>query len=342
MMPDPVDIMVVAETDKDGVHPEIYALIAFGRRLQSLGAGAMGIWLIGGDVAGAAEEIAACSGIPVTAVQCAGWPGYVCEAYAALLGAEISMVKPSFVCVAHTSRGWEWAPGTAARIGAGCICGVDDVSASRGRICFQKDIYGGKVKGFFASHTATTLITVLPGSSAFTPSTNSPPGAVTLKASSWSPENVRHGGTRPSGTDAADITTAPIVVAVGNGIGGRENMPMIHRLAALLPKAAVAGTRIVCDRGWLGYDRQVGVTGASVTPALYVACGISGASQHVTGMRGAKFVIAINTDPCAPIFNQADICVVEDITRFLPLLEAACARLAKSKIGSTTIKGGET
>lgn len=342
MMPDSVDIMVVAETDKDSVHPETYALIAFGRRLQSLGAGAMGIWLIGGDVAGAAEEIAAHSGIPVTAVQCAGWPGYVCEAYTALLAAEISAANPSFICAAHNSRGWEWAPGTAARIGAGCICGVDDVSASQGRIYFQKDAYGGKVKGFFTSHTATTLITVLPGSSSFTPPSDSPPGAVTLKTWSWSPENVCHGGTRPSGTDAADITAAPIVVAVGNGIGGRENMSLIHRLAALLPKAAVAGTRIVCDRGWLGYDRQVGVTGASVTPALYVACGISGASQHVMGMRGAKFVIAINTDPRAPIFNEADICVVEDIIRFIPLLEAACARLANPNIVSTTINGGET
>ncbi|MBT3258785.1 MAG: electron transfer flavoprotein subunit alpha/FixB family protein, partial [Deltaproteobacteria bacterium] len=92
--------------------------------------------------------------------------------------------------------------------------------------------------------------------------------------------------------------------------------------------AAVAGTRIVCDRGWLGYNGQVGVTGASVSPDLYLACGISGASQHVTGMRGSGFVIAINTDPHAPMFNEADICIVENVIHFIPLLEDACARLA--------------
>ena len=82
----------------------------------------------------------------------------------------------------------------------------------------------------------------------------------------------------------------------------------------------VAGTRIVCDRGWLDYDRQVGVTGVTVTPALYIACGISGASQHVMGMRGSGFVVAINTDPQAAICAEADVCIVEDLKTFLPML----------------------
>ena len=88
----------------------------------------------------------------------------------------------------------------------------------------------------------------------------------------------------------------------------------------MLPKAAVAGTRILCDRGWLGYHLQVGVTGATVAPALYVALGISGASQHVMGMRASGFVIAVNSDRQAPIFNEADVGIVEDITSFIPLV----------------------
>ena len=145
----------------------------------------------------------------------------------------------------------------------------------------------------------------------------------------YSPTRTRYLGSGQSSADTSDISAAPIIVAVGNGIGDEENMELIHHLAGLLPKAAVAGTRIVCDRGWLGYSRQVGVTGASVAPALYIACGISGAPQHLVGMRGAKFVIAINTDPHAPIFNEADIGIVEDITRFIPLFEEAYIRFGK-------------
>ena len=111
-----------------------------------------------------------------------------------------------------------------------------------------------------------------------------------------------------------------VFLAAGNGIGEEENLLLIQRLAERLPKAMVAGTRIVCDRGWLGYDRQVGVTGATVAPALYIACGISGASQHVMGMRGSGFVIAINTDAQAPICAEADVCIVEDLKEFIPLL----------------------
>jgi electron transfer flavoprotein alpha subunit len=89
-------------------------------------------------------------------------------------------------------------------------------------------------------------------------------------------------------------------------------------LAALFAKSAVAGSRIVCDMGWLGYQSQVGVTGTTVSPQLYIACGISGAVQHVMGMQGSECIVAINKDPSAAIFQVADICIVEDLTTFIP------------------------
>jgi electron transfer flavoprotein alpha subunit len=205
---------------------------------------------------------------------------------------------------------------------------VDGVVASRGRICFQRDIFGGKLKGLYASNAATTIITVQPGVFRFAAASDSSPGTVDCKRLECQPVRTRYLGMKQTAAETSDITTAPILVAVGNGIGDRSNMALIHHLAEMLPKAAVAGTRIVCDRGWLGYDRQVGITGSSVSPTLYIACGISGASQHVMGMRGAKFVVAINTDPRAPIFNEADICIVEDIIHFIPLIEKAVRGLA--------------
>jgi electron transfer flavoprotein alpha subunit len=133
--------------------------------------------------------------------------------------------------------------------------------------------------------------------------------------------------TQPIGTiaaaaaaDTADLTEADTIIAAGNGIGSEANLDLLRELAELFPHGAVAGTRIVCDRGWLGYARQVGITGTTVTPALYIACGISGATQHRVGMHGSQFVVAINTDPGAPIFNEADLCIVEDLTTFIPRL----------------------
>ena len=110
-------------------------------------------------------------------------------------------------------------------------------------------------------------------------------------------------------------------------MGREENLEMVRGLARLFQNAAVAGSRLVCDSGWLEYQCQVGLTGATVTPALYVACGISGAPQHLAGMAGSDFIVAINTDPNAAIFNVSDVCIVEDATRFLPLLIKAIQKI---------------
>ncbi|MCJ7809019.1 MAG: electron transfer flavoprotein subunit alpha/FixB family protein, partial [Desulfobulbaceae bacterium] len=106
----------------------------------------------------------------------------------------------------------------------------------------------------------------------------------------------------------------------GWGVGEKENMALIKQLSALFPRSAVAGSRPVCDMGWLEYKRQVGLTGATVSPKLYIACGISGAMPHQVGMQGAGFIVAISTDPRAPIFNLSDVCIQEDLKRFIPAL----------------------
>jgi len=330
-MAESVDIMLITSCNLGRVDPGIYDLIAFGQRLQGLGAGTMGIWILGEDVDAAAQDMAERVGIRVTAVQGAGLAHYLNEAFCGVISREMEAVNPTFVCAAHTSRGWEWAPALAARMGAGCLCAVDGMVESQGRLCFQRDVYGGKVKGLYTSDAATTVITVQPGVFKFEPpAVSPPPAAVTRKQATLQTGRTRYGGVKQAAGDTSHITSAPIIVAVGNGIGDQKNMALIHRLARLFPRAEVAGSRIICDRGWLGYNRQVGVTGATVSPALYLACGISGASQHVTGMREAKFVIAINTDPRAPMFNEADICIVEDIIHFIPLIEDACAPLVNS------------
>jgi len=326
-MTDQIDIMVIAPFAGGTGHAEIDELVAFGRQLQHMGAGRMGIWLVSEDGRVLAEHMACRYGLPVNVLQADAPSHYLNEIHIALFTQEIAAVRPTFACVNHTSEGWEWAPAVAHRMGAGCICGVDCITRWQGRICFQKEAYAGKVKALYASKAATTVLSVMPGVFKAPPAPASAPGPISYRKASWPGVRIRHVGTRRAESHDSDITSAPVIVAVGNGIGTQENMALAHRLAACLPGAAVAGSRIICDRGWLAYSRQIGISGAAVAPDLYIACGISGASQHVIGMRGSKFVVAINTDPKAPIFNEADICILEDIARFIPLLVEALKEL---------------
>jgi electron transfer flavoprotein alpha subunit len=119
---------------------------------------------------------------------------------------------------------------------------------------------------------------------------------------------------------AADLgfDDAEVIVTAGRGVGNAENLAVVRAFAEIFRKAAVAGSRPVCDDGWLPLSRQVGVTGATVAPKVYVACGVSGAQQHLAGMRGSGFVVAVNRDADAPMMRHADACIVEDLTDFLP------------------------
>ncbi|HRR61144.1 MAG TPA: electron transfer flavoprotein subunit alpha/FixB family protein [Spirochaetota bacterium] len=116
----------------------------------------------------------------------------------------------------------------------------------------------------------------------------------------------------------SSLDEADIIIGVGKGIGSKDNLTLIYNFAKFFPHSAVAGSRIVCDYGWLPYSKQVGITGKSISPKVYIACAISGSSQHIAGIKGAKTIIAINKDPYAPIFNVSHYGIVEDIFTFIP------------------------
>ena len=116
------------------------------------------------------------------------------------------------------------------------------------------------------------------------------------------------------------VETADVILAAGQGIGRAQNLKLLEDAAGMFKSAAVGGSRVVCDRGWLPHACQIGETGKRVSPKMYIACGISGARQHLAGMQHAQTIVAINTDPHAPIFAQADVAIVEDLKTFLPLL----------------------
>jgi electron transfer flavoprotein alpha subunit len=127
-------------------------------------------------------------------------------------------------------------------------------------------------------------------------------------------------GIRESAEENVRLEESDVIVSAGRGIGTRENLELVRSVARLFPDSAVGASRTICDLKWLPFAHQVGVTGKTVSPKLYLACGISGAQQHIAGMKGSQMIVAINKDPQAAIFSISDYIIVEDLTTFLPLL----------------------
>ena len=313
------EIVVIAEHAEGQIRPVTYELVAFAKKLQrAAGSTPIRVILLADDVKGLAQDVADNTGLDVTAMQLSEMAYYNSELYTHALAEHLADLHPSFICIAQTSQGSDYAPALAVKLGAACISGVGEIKKHEGHICFARALYSGKIIARLKPTSETAILTVQPGIFKTDENTSSRSGNVTILATSARNRQSRSLGIKRADTDTAGLSDANIIVAAGNGIGEKENLEFIRKLAALFTKSAVAGSRIVCDMGWLGYQCQVGVTGTTVSPQLYIACGISGAVQHVMGMQGSEFIVAINKDPSAAIFQVADICIVEDLTAFIP------------------------
>ncbi|MCG8616298.1 MAG: electron transfer flavoprotein subunit alpha/FixB family protein, partial [Desulfobacterales bacterium] len=203
------------------------------------------------------------------------------------------------------------------------ICGYDT-----GLIFDRPVMDNTKIQSVHLSGSQSCVLTLVPGSigTGHFPENAGEKGTVSARHVSVESSAVRRRElTGPQESDAEDtediggpdIRTAPIVVGAGQGIGEPENLAKVFALAGRLPGAAVGASRPLVDRGVMPYHRQVGITGAVISPDLYIACGISGSSQHLAGMAGAKWVVSINTSADAPICRHADFCIQADVTEFI-------------------------
>jgi electron transfer flavoprotein alpha subunit len=323
-------IVVIAEHAEGQVRPVTYELAAFARALQSeTQSSDIKIIVIGDAVNRMAEIIARKTGLCVLAICVPCLAGYNAEVYKNVLADVLTEWRPSHVCAAHSTQGLDFAPGLAVRLGAASITGVEAIVKLDERICFRRAVSGGKIMADVHADSPMVLLSVIPGSFSLEPAEAAAPGTVTHWTMESAPEQSFSRGIIRKSVDVSAIAEADVIVAAGRGIGDKDHLDLIYRLAALFSKSAVGGSRIVCDSGWLDYAQQIGVTGCTVAPRLYIACGISGAIQHVSGMRGSGFIVAINTDPKAAIFNLSDVCIVEDLATFIPILieihEKRCA-----------------
>jgi electron transfer flavoprotein alpha subunit len=205
---------------------------------------------------------------------------------------------------------------------AACLTGIESIKMMDDRPVFKRPLFNGKFEATMVSETEQTVLTLMPG--AFPEPSgrigSSKPGKCTVVKLSnidttFSPKAITETAESDQSLEEADV-----IISAGMGIREEKNLDLLREASSIFSNAALAGSRIVCDHGWLPYSRQVGETGKRVSPKLYLACGISGAYQHIAGMKQSQWIVAVNTDPMAPIFKIADTGIVEDLRTFLPLL----------------------
>jgi electron transfer flavoprotein alpha subunit len=211
----------------------------------------------------------------------------------------------------------------AAKLGAGLIADATGFVLDGSTIVAQHPINNGKVIATLALGAAPALISVRP--SAFQPAAEARPLVTEAITSATDPSASRVKVTelRTGGGGKLDLGDAPVIVAGGRGLKAPENFKLCEDLAEAFGNAAVGATRAVTDEGWRPHSDQIGQTGRNVSPNLYVAVGISGAIQHLAGMRTSKTIVAINKDKDAPIFKIADYGIVGDVFEVMPALTAA-------------------
>ncbi len=225
---------------------------------------------------------------------------------------------PDYVVFMHSSYGWDLAPRVSAGLG---LCQVSGIIGLRNGE-FEVGCCNGKMRRTIRPTNGKAVLTIQAGAfPAMRP--GGAPQVQHLDVDGTG--SVGFVGYEPGGLKDVDLARAKVVVAAGRGIGKKENMIVIAALARALG-GEVGVSRPVVDAGWAEHSQQIGTTGQTVSPRLYIACGISGAIQHVAGMKKSDFVVAINKDKDAPISEVADVFVVADVMKFIPALTASLQR----------------
>jgi len=276
--------------------------------------------VIGAQTEALASEAAIRSVGKVVRIEHALLSTYTPDGYTAALQQFIAAESPDTIVFPHTYQVRDYAPALAARLGRVLI---GDVTAINEGPVFIRSLMQGRLSGSYRSAGSPTLISVQSGAFRAEES-QSTPVEITTFAPNIEASQIR---TKPSepfrgAAQTVDLGSAPMIVAVGRGIREESNLSLLQDLAASLG-AELAASRPICDNGWLPIERQVGSSGQTVAPKLYLAVGISGAIQHLVGMKGSQCIVAINKDPEAPIFEVADYGIVGDLFEVVPALTEA-------------------
>lgn len=313
------DILLVAEHMEGKLAPSTFELVAKGRELATQSGGSPKAALLGHKADSLAQVLAG-YGLEVLQVDDPALGEYTEGGYSQGMRALVESVAPCLVLVGHTAQGYDLAPGLAGSLGLPLVANCVDVRLEGDTLVATRRLLNEKIQGEFEiTSDRPYVVTLRPGGTK--PAEGADGGKVTRTPVGLDPSRVRTkflGIERPEVSDI-DIASADVIVSAGRGIQKKENLALIEEFAKTLG-GVVGASRPLTDMEWLPKTRQVGQSGKTVRPKLYVACGISGAMQHVAGMKDSGLIVAINTDPSAPIFEIAHVGVVGNVLQILPLV----------------------
>ena len=317
-------ILVIAEQRQGKWNHTSFETLTAAQQIASESSGTLSALVIGKNLDALGSELAAKNVAEILQVENDLLESYTADGYCIALKQVIESAKPDLVLLPHTYQVRDFAPKLAAMLGKGMIGDCIGYRNENGRLIFVRQMFQGKTAAdvtflgdgpWFASFQSGAFRA---DQVAATEGGARPIQRVTIELK---PEQIR---TRPlelfkEAKSAVDLTQAALIVAVGRGIKAPENIAQAEAVAKAMG-AEIAASRPICDEGWLPMERQIGSSGQTVAPKLYLALGISGAIQHVVGMKGARTIVAINKDQNAPIFEIADYGVVGDIFEIMPAL----------------------
>lgn len=319
-------VWVFAELLEGRLRSVTHELLGTAQELADGLGGEVAVVLVGGpDVASRVPELGASGADTVYVAGDEGLKVYDTERYTSLLAATIQHYQPHVVLIPSTTNGRDLAPRVAARLQIGLTGDCVDLNLDGdGKVAQLKPAFGGNVLSPIYSRTTPVMATVRPGMLvARKPDTSVQANVVSLDPSWTGESRVRLlESVVEEGLGATKLDDADVVVAVGMGIGGPEGVPVVRELVDVLD-GALASTLRVATAGWLPPQIQLGLTGKAVAPRFYFAVGLSGAANHIIGSRNAEHIVAINSDPEAPIFKSADFGVVGDWAQIVPALTLA-------------------
>ena len=320
------DLWVLIETNEDGTAKNVgLELLNPGKMMAGKQGGAVVAVVIGNNVAAAVEAAGTYGAEKIIVVEGAEYAHYSTDAYAIALTALVEKYGPTSVLIGATNNGRDLGPRVACRLKTGLTadCTSLDIDAESGNVAWTRPAFGGNLMAtILCPDHRPQMGTVRPGvfkkaePAAFA-------GEVIREDISVAAELIRTQVVEviKEVGENVDLEGAEIIVTGGRGVGGPEGFETIKLLADALG-ATVGASRAAVDSGWISHAHQVGQTGKTVAPKLYIACGVSGAIQHVAGMSGSEVIVAINKDPDAPIFDIADYGLVGNLFEVLPVLAA--------------------
>jgi electron transfer flavoprotein alpha subunit len=319
-------ILVVTEQRGGKWNAASFETLAAGQQMAAQSGGEIAAVVLGKGVRALAEEIAAYKLNATLLAEHDLLDPYTPDGFTIALRQVLASWSPDLILFPHTYQVRDFAPKLAASLGKGMIADCVGYRYEGGKFIFVRQMFQGKTVADVTFSGAGPWFASLQ-SGAFRADQavrGAAPVPITAVTIDLKAEQIR---SKPlelfrEAKQAVDLTQAPVLVAIGRGIKAPENIPLAENLAKLLG-GELAASRPICDEGWLPMDRQIGSSGQTVAPKLYLALGISGAIQHVVGMKGSRTIVAINKDANAPIFEVADYGIVGDIFELIPALTKA-------------------